>query len=122
MFTNLLAHTIPNLNQFIRSIISIRMRQQRIPIKRINMPEHRTPQMRDIVHLEQPIPAAHPGIAICIENQHFILRFCSVLGWRDFTAADVLEGHFVAVLGDPVEATVFFVGEERGGGVFVQTG
>jgi hypothetical protein len=98
------------------------MREQRIPIERINMPEHRTSQMRDIIHLEQPVPAAHPCIAICIKNQHFILRFCSVLGRRDFTAADVLQGHFVAVLGYPVEATVFFVGEECGGGVFVETG
>lgn len=96
------------------------MRQQRITIKRINMPKHRTPQVGDIIHLEQSIPAAHPRVAISVKHKHSILGFLSAsLGGTCLSAADVLEGHLVAVLGDPVEATVFFVGEEGGGGVFV---
>jgi hypothetical protein len=123
MLANLLAHTIPNLNKFILSIIRISMRQQRITIKRINVPKHRTPQVRDIIHLEQPIPTTHPRIAISVKHKHFILWFLlsAGLGGRCLSAADVLKRHLVAVLGDPVEATVFFVGEESGGSVFVQT-
>lgn len=123
MLANLLTNAMANLNQLVLTAVHIRMRKQSIPILRINMPKHGTPQMRNVIHLEQPLPPSHPVAVISVEHEHAVLGL--TLGFAAvcyFAAARVLEGHFVAVFAYPVEAAVFFVGEEGGWGVFTETG
>lgn len=121
VLADFLAHTVPNLHQLALPLIRIGVREQGIAVLRINVPQHGTPQVRDVVHFEQPVPAAHPGPGGGVQDQHLVLGPGRLrVGY--LAALDVLERHLLAVLADPVIAAVFFVREECGGGVFPETG
>lgn len=85
------------------------------------MPDHQAPQMRDIIRLEQSVPASHPSSGAAVQDEHLVLgTLATPIG--DLSALDMLEGHFVAVFADKVVSPVFFVRKEGGWGVFSEAG
>lgn len=73
VFAYLLADTVADLDQLILSLMMICMREKRISIKGIHVPEHRAAQMRNVVHLEEMVPSTEPLVIRSVQDEHLVL-------------------------------------------------
>lgn len=121
MLANLLAHTALDLNQLSLSSMKVRMSQKSIAILRITMPQHQTPQMRNIISLEESVPTTHPSAGVAIQH-HSLVLWSRALCRSDLAALDMFEGHLAAVFSNELVPSMFFICEECGGSVFSKAG
>lgn len=120
VFAYLLADTVADLDQLILSLMMICMREKRISIEGIHVPEHRAAQMRNVVHLEKMIPSAQPLVIRGVQDEHLVLgSTVAALGY--FAAFYMFKVDVLSVFADPMETAVFFVREEGGRSVFAET-
>lgn len=122
MLANLLPDASLEFDQFVLPIVQMRKRQEGVPICGINMPQHRAPQMLDVVRLEQRVPPRHPLIVRRVEYRHAVPRPVGRLPVRHLARLGVLQGDIPSVAAEPLVPAMLFIREEGRRRGFAQAG
>lgn len=114
VLADFLSNTVSDLDQLIFTLVFVCIRQERISVERVGVPEHRASEVRDLVRVEQVVPARQPLIRRRIEHQHVVSRASTGPTSLDFAALSLFHRDFVTVSTYPAESAMLFVGEEGG--------
>jgi hypothetical protein len=120
VFADLLAHAPLDLHQAFFLPLFVRFRKETVAVVWVHVPKHGAAQVGDAESLEKAVPPAHPAVVVGIQHRHAVLGSSGLCRAGHASAPGILERHLLPVPFHPVEAPVFFVGEDGGWVLFSQ--
>lgn len=114
MLAHLLADAPSDLYQLILPPVEMRVRQHRIPVLRIDVPQHRTAEVADVKCGKEPPPTSKPSAVVRVQHRHLVLRLRTGLWLRSrdlLPGLVVFQGNLCSMFAQPVEPTVLFICE-----------